>query len=71
MKAIEVSKVLGQVKIRFEKAEVLFWDGEYDEADAQLAELRDVLDDIYDRPDEDVKARIIAAARQEIPRQQP
>jgi len=54
MNAREVEQVIRQVKLRLIEAEVCFTLGQYDSADKELLELRDVLDDIYDRPEENV-----------------
>jgi len=70
MGADDVVGILGQVRIRYETARQFFLVADYDAVDKELSELRDVLDDCYDRPEEDVKARIIAAAQQEIPSKQ-
>lgn len=49
-----VSLILDLVKWRLENAVKTYELGEYENVDEQLANLRDLLDDIYDRPDEDV-----------------
>ena len=58
MKDESVAQILGQVKLRYDRANRAFEASDYNEADLQLSELRDVLDDVYDRPDEDVEAGI-------------
>lgn len=50
----DIRRVLGQVKLFYEKAEEMFNEGQYDGADEQISVLRDLLDDIYDRPEEEV-----------------
>lgn len=51
----DVEKILVQVKLRYYKASALFLAGELEKADEKISELRYVLDDIYDRQEEEVK----------------
>ena len=51
----DVGEILDQVMMRYERASQLFWSGDSESADKELSELRDVLDDVYDRPEEEVK----------------
>lgn len=55
-----VRQILYQVKMRMETAEKTYEAGEYENVDEQLANLRDLLDDIYDRPEEDVEVEVSA-----------
>jgi hypothetical protein len=48
----EAAQILRQVKMRYEAAEQALWISDYEAVDKQLSKLRDVLDDIYDRPAE-------------------
>lgn len=50
----DVVGILGQVKIRSDKAWRFFMEGFYNSADRQLSELRELLVDFYDRQEEKV-----------------
>ncbi len=55
MRRKEIEQVISQVKGRLMEAEQHFTLEKYHAADKVLSELRDVLDDIYDRPDKNVE----------------
>ena len=48
----EIEPVMDQVVKRFGRIWHAFFEKRYDETDREISELRDVLDDIYDREDE-------------------
>jgi len=56
MARADVEEVLNQVSISYGWAKTQFNKGDIDGCDKTLAELRDLLDDIYDRPVEEVPA---------------
>lgn len=54
MSAKNVEFIINQVKWKLEAAKMFYQAEMYEQADRELSLLRDVLDDIYDRPEEDV-----------------
>lgn len=55
MSGKNVGLIIEQVAKRLTVAKVAYEAGEYDNEDKEISELRDVLDDIYDRPEEEVE----------------
>jgi len=54
MRKEDSGEILNQVRIRLRLAEKAEVEGDIEGMDKELAELRDLLDDFYDRPDEKI-----------------
>lgn len=54
MKREEIEPIMDQVVHRFGKIWTAYFEKKYDDTDREISELRDVLDDIYDRPEEKI-----------------
>lgn len=54
MSGKNVVLILDQVRMRLDVAEIAYDEGDFEKTDKELSELRDVLDDIYDRPEEGI-----------------
>lgn len=59
MSAEKLEEILEQVNLRYNKARQHLGRGRPEEADKELSDLRDLLDDIYDRPEEQIKAEVL------------
>lgn len=48
----EMAEVLQQIKVKYDCAKTFLINNQIDKADEEVASLSDLLDDIYDRPEE-------------------